>query len=306
MGEQFLDNNEKMNMSPAVRAALLAIDKNFSEEPVGESKQQIITALESTMMKALHGLPEELAKQTGSVDAEILDTRANQLIQELVSHQDPIERAKLQTELIYQYIALISRVQGSGEKAFTPELAREIGEMDCTLSAWSLKEKLKSSGVKDIGFQFGYPSGHAVGIVKLANGNILYVDAQNGFAAKIETKHVQDSEHQDTAYQIFEITNSKRLSGEIPNEGRVEMARPNGSSYIPKYLGIRKDGTLHTLGNMHMLTNPESPVYSTETAKHFREQLKNDPTEWKRFEQIVDRVADGKVIQETRFGEESS
>src|SRR3989338_6600328 len=110
MEERFLGNKEKKKMSPALRAALLAVDEKFSEEPIGESKQEIITALESTMMRALHGLPEELAKRTGSVDAEILNARADQLIQELASHQDPIERAKLQTELIYQYITLMSRV----------------------------------------------------------------------------------------------------------------------------------------------------------------------------------------------------
>lgn len=72
---------------------------------------------------------------------------------------------------------------------------------------------------------------------------------------------------------------------------------------MPKYLGVRKDGVLHTLGNMHMLVNPESPVYGTETARRFREQLKNDPVEWKKFESLVNQVDGGRVIQETHFGE---
>ncbi len=276
----------------------------FSGELEG-NETEIKAAIEQAILDSIKGLPEELAKKLGTVDPAPLKERAGQLLSEIQQESDPQKRAGLQKELIFQHIALISRVQNGGDKGFIPSVAREVDGLDCSLSAWALKEKLASAGVPDLQYEFGYPSGHAVGIVSIADGRKLYVDAQNGFVSEIEVQQVQDEANPDTAYPIYEVTKSSRLSGNIPGEGEVALARPDGSDYLPKYLGIQESGLLHSIGNLHMLVSKESPTYNTETAARFRDALNNDPAEWEHFQQFVEKIAGGKVIQETEFEKQS-
>ena len=160
------------------------------------------------------------------------------------------------------------------------------------MSAWSLKEKLSTTNQADLTFDFGYPADHAVGVVTIADGRRLYVDAQNGYIAQVELETVEDPDQPKTAYPISKIAQSTRLTS---------PRRPDGSDFLPTYLGVRKDGALHTLGNMHMLINRESPVFDTQVAERFRASLEQKMENWKKFEQLVNIVADGAVIQETKF-----
>ncbi len=267
------------------------------------SVDEIKSRIEATILEEVRGLPEELAQRQGIGEVSAFLARAQELTQKLESEEDLQRRSELQVELVYQYIAAISQVQRTGDKAFTPALARELGEMECSLSAWSLKEKVLSSGVSDISFDFSYSPGHAAALLTVADGKKLYVDAQNGFVARVELNQVTDEQNPDTAYPIFEITASEILPGHLPDGREVTLTRPNGSSHMPQYLGISKDGTLHTVGNMHMLINQESPVLNTQVAKQFRATLGERPSEWATFEKMVEKIADGKVIEETRFAQ---
>lgn len=252
------------------------------------------------IMESVKGVPEALAARHG-VDAEALNRRAEELLAQMDPEMEPSELARLQTELIYQYITLTSRVQNQADRGFTPALAKETEGMDCTLSAWSLKQKLEAAEVPNLKFEFAYPSDHATGFVTDALGRQLYVDAQNGFIAEVRTQEITDPENQDTAYPIFEVTSSDIIKGHIPGEGEVAVTRPGGSGYVPKYMGIRKDGALHTVGNLHMLSNPESPIYETMVAKKFRQTSHDDPQLPAKLEMFSGKIARGKVIQETEF-----
>ncbi len=322
--------------------------KSEKKVTVENFKQEI----EQSILNGVRGLPEALAEKLKTVDASLLNQKAEELLSQITKEQNPQRLAELQTELIYQYIGVISRVQNGGDKGFIPSVAKEVEGLDCSLSAWALKEKLQSAGVQKISFEFGYPPGHAVGVVKVADGRQLYVDAQNGFVEEVQLEQVNDPNNPDTAYPIFEVKASKRITGHLPNEGEVTRTRSEGSDYVPKYLGVREDGLLHSLGNMHMLANPTSPTFYTESARRFREGIgmpELEPTlyeagkkamekwrtdsaqdnklqkylgeemgtdlnkamlyteKWKsyytKFEGLVEKVAGGKTIYDTEFGE---
>ncbi len=275
------------------RAAFEAIGVSIESPETGQ--EAFIKQFDRSMLEAVKGIPEELAERLGTADASEINARIDGLRSRLESETDPAARAEFQIQLIDQIVTLISNVQGSGEKAFTPSLARELGEMDCSLSAWSLKEKLSATEQDDVSFEFGYPADHAVGMVTVADGRRLYVDAQNGYIAEVELETVVDPDQPNTAYPISKISRSTRLT---------PPRRPGGSDYLPTYLGVRKDGTLHTLGNMHMLINRDSPVFNTQVGEKFRTSLDQKIENWKKFEQLAGEIAGGAVIQETKFYEQ--
>lgn len=296
------------NLLKPANAALEAIvgSEVGAESSVEALKQQ----LEDSILKGVEGLPELLANQLGTVNADLLNEDAQRLLKEIEKESDPDKLSALQVELIFRYIAITGRVQNGGDKGFLPTVTKEVQGMDCSLSVWALKQKLQN--VKELKFAFGYPVEHAVGIIEIADGRTLYVDAQNGFVEEVQLQEVQDPNTPDTVYRIFEVKEKKTLSGHLPKEGEVTMTRPEGNDYVPKYLGIQKDGLLHTLGNMHMLLNPESPVFQSATAKRFREQLgmPDDAMDWrhyyKPFEDFLQTFKDGKEIFDTKFNTKES
>lgn len=236
----------------------------------GESKYQ---TLEEAVLGEVHNLPDQLANQLETADVPLLNTQAETLLIKIFEERDQHNLAELQIELIYQYLGIISNAQNGGDKGFIPRGAREVSGLDCSLSALALKEKLQTAKVPNLAFQFGYPPGHAVAIIQIADGRNLYVDAQNGFVEEVEFGKVLDSENTDTAYPLFEIKSSKRIPGNVAGLGKTTLVRQGGSGYVPKYLGVQEDGLLHTLGNMHMLTNPTSPMFYTKVARDFRAGL---------------------------------
>lgn len=346
---------EKKELTPEETRQLagVAIEAISGQKLEGEiTAANLEEKIENSILDGVRGLPESLAEKLNTVDASLLNGKATELLTQISQEQNPQRLAELQTELIYQYIGVISRVQNGGDKGFVPSVAKEVGGLDCSLSAWALKEKLQSAGVSNISFEFGFPPGHAVGVIKVADGRRLYVDAQNGFVEEVDLEQVNDPDNPDTAYPIFEVKASKRIAGHLPNEGEVTRARQEGSDYVPQYLGVRKDGLLHTLGNMHMLANPGSPTFYTEAAKRFREGVGMPEPEpvlyeagkktlerwqaagavdadwdkyvaeemgeklpqaveynqqwskyWEKFNRLVDKVAGGKTIYDTKFGE---
>lgn len=270
------------------------------------------------MMEGVHELPEKLALHLGTVDPAPYLQEAFYLRQQIEHETDNELLSRLQQKLIFQYMAIISRVQNGGEKGITPSVAEEVHGIDCSMSTWCLKEKLQ--GVPRLDYKFGFPSGHAIGIVTLANGQTMYIDAQNGFMSAVELQEAEDENVDRTAYPLYEITKSQSIECELPNEGIVRMTRPDGCDYLPKYLGVREDGLLHTMGNFHMFTNPTSPIFFTKAARQFRRQLGivdhdqgeneapkyvNECNEaWERFDEgTLKSIAKGATIYETKFGE---
>jgi hypothetical protein len=268
----FENESSQENLKPAVikntQAAEMVIGKPVEGEVTAEN---YLAHLEQTILDNVNGLPEELAEQLG-LNTEPFNQRVAELQEAISSEDDPDKLAELQHELIYQHIALTSSVQNGGDKGFTPAVAREVQGMDCSLSAWSLKERLGDSA-KLQGFEFGYPPGHAVGIVTDSRGDKLYVDAQNGFVSRVELEQVYDENVPNTTYPIYEIKSEEPIKGHLPDGSEVHMTREGGVAYVPKYLGIKEDGVHHTIGNMHMLYNATSPTYGTEEAYRFREYL---------------------------------
>lgn len=271
-------------------AAVEAIGSNASPEISPENFRDV---LEQSMMQKVNGLPEKLAEEAKTADIATYKEEVRKTLESLEKETDAASIAELQVQLISLHVSLISKVQNGGEKGFIPGLAEEVSGLDCSLSAWSLKEKLSEANTGNMQFAFGYPPNHAVGVITDALGRTLYVDAQNALIAEVQLQEVSDPDHPQTAYPIYEITHQTMLYADV-QEG--------GSNFIPKHLGIRPDGILHTLGNFHMLVNKESPTYDTETGKAFRTSLHESPEEWRRFQKFVDTIAGGDVIQETRFG----
>lgn len=341
-----LPDKKELSLNP-VDAAGVAIAAIRGDEVAKEITAEEITAenlmknIEDSILEGVRKLPELFADKLNTVDAVGLNDRANNLLSKIKQEQDPKKQAELQTQLIYQYIGIISSVQNGGDKGFIPSVAKEVDGLDCSLSAWALKEKLQSAEVPNMYFEFGYLLNHAVAVIKVADDRSLYVDAQNGFVQEVELEEVKDKDNQDTAYPIFEITKSNRIKGYLPgypDDIETTRARPEGSDYVPQYLGVREDGLLHTLGNMHMLINPNSPTFYTESAKRFRagigmlepdpdlyeagrnrylleeevewegklkgkaeEYNKNWEKYWEIFKPLIDKVAGGKTIYETKF-----
>lgn len=273
---------------------------NTSIETIGGDAQSEITpenfrtALEQSILEKVKSLPERLAAKVDAIDLDDYRARVEATLEQIRKETDNERLAELQVELISHFISLISKVQNGGDKGFIPSVAEEVEGLDCSLGAWALKQKLSEANSANLKFEFGYPPNHAVGIITDATGRRLYVDAQNALISEVQLQEVHDDSVPNTAYPIYEIISSNMIFSDVPQ---------GGSDYVPKYLGIREDGTLHTLGNYHMLVNKESPTYNTETAKKFRESLHNSPEEWRRFQQFVDMTAEGKVIQETKFGQ---
>lgn len=250
-----------------------AASRGISETPMECDSEKFKSQLEQSMLEGVHGLPERLGVRMGTMDPAPYLERATELRAQMEKVSDKEALAKLQQELIFQYLAIISRVQNGGDRGITPAIAEEVGGIDCSLSAWCLKEKLQ--GVPNLNCGFGSPTGHAVCIVTLANGQTLYVDAQNGFAINVQMKQVRDDKVSKTAYPIYEVDEDKnqRITATLPREGEVNMTRTDGCDYMPKYFGVREDGLHMTIGNYHMLLHPTSPIFTTEAAKRFRQQL---------------------------------
>ena len=287
-----LSEKQIEEFSNAVIEAVSGISQESTGEIDSENFQDRIT---ESILENVRGLTEHLALEFGSVDVESIEEKVQLLHRKIEAESDPDALAHLQIQLIQQHVALICQVQNGGDKGITPSIAKEVHGIDCTMSSWALKEKLQS--VRELSFNFGYPSGHAVGVVNLADDRTLYVDAQNGLLEEVQLEEVEDENNLDTAYPIYQIMESAQSSGGIPHE-EITGIRKEGSGYIPRYLGIREDGILHTIGNLHMLTNEESPIYDTETARQFRESLGQNS---QNFDLFVDKVTGGKVIQETKF-----
>ena len=110
------------------RAAFEAI--GVSIESPETDREAFIEQFDRWMLEAVKGLPDELAERLDTVDVKEINDKLAQLRSQLESEIDPTTRAELQIQLIDQIVTLISNVQGSGAKAFTPSLARELGEMD--------------------------------------------------------------------------------------------------------------------------------------------------------------------------------
>jgi len=227
--------------------------------------------LEGTMLASVHGLPEKLAHTLGTVDPAPFLERAEALRGQIGRETEPKKIAELQTDIIYQYIAIISKVQNGGGEGFTPALAREVNGMDCSLSAWSLKEKLQ--GIPHLQFKFGYPPGHAIGVVTLADGRKLYVDAQNGFAREVSFLKPIGTKETGAAYEIVEVQQGEKVLGELPNGEKVSITRADGCEYVPNYMGMSESGVLLTTGNMFMFAFPTSQAYFSNTGRTFRKNI---------------------------------
>lgn len=272
--------------------AIDAIGGKISAEKI--TPENFKEKIENAILDGVQGLPELLAEKLKKVDIESFNARAEELLSKIAETEDTKNLAELQIELIYQYIGIISRVQNGGDKGFTPALAKEFQGLDCSLSTWALKEKLQNSKVPHISFEFGYPPEHAVALITLADGRRIYTDAQDGFVEEpnLEQEQVSDPQNTDTAYPIFEITSSKRILGHLPDGGEVTHTRPEGGEFHHKYFGARKDGLLHTLGNMHMLLNPGSITFYSESARRFRAGLgmpEMEPSLYQSWKAVVER-----------------
>jgi len=259
---------------------------------------------EQKMLKWVKNLPEEISENLWVDGVDKINECASEIVMKIKEESNLEKIADLQIQLIFQYIALTSRVQNWWMHWVLPWICREINWLDCSISTWCLKEKLEASGIDNIDFSFWCPSWHVVWVIKLADERQLYVDAQNWFINEVELNQVYDEDHLDTAYPIYEIVNSKLLSGNIPTIWSTSMARKEGSNYLPQYLWIDKSWVSLTIWNFHMMAlepDEDMKTYSTNIASKFRHKLHNDITQWKKFEEFVSQETWWKVIQETKF-----
>jgi hypothetical protein len=261
---------KEIDFAVGIQATHTVMTSKESEEQIADIS---LENLKEEMFRGVHGLPERLAGILGTVDPGPYLKRADEL-REALAHEDrPEEEAKLQQQLIFQYMSIISRVQNGGDRAITPALAEETKGLDCSLSGWCLQEKLRD--VPNLECKIGNPVGHVVNIITLANGQTLYADAQNGFMSSIEWKEVKDPACPDTASPIYEVDESKtrRIACELPDGSTTLMVRPDGCDYTPKHFDVSEDGLRPTIGNFHMLLSPTSPIFGTEAAERFRAKL---------------------------------
>ncbi len=268
--------SEKESTLAEKRLFLRASSTAITKKPSSDEKidpDQPFKLLESQMLEGVHGLPERLATKLGTIDPAPFLLRAEELRTAIEDEKNLEARALLQQQLIFQYISIISRVQNGGDKGFTPAVAEDVQGLDCSLSAWCLKEKLQD--VPGLECKFGNPIRHVVNIITLADGRTMYVDAQNGFMSAIEWKEVKDDQFPETAYPIYEVdeTKTERISGNLPDGSTTLMTRSDGCDYTPQHFGVSDDGLLLTLGNLHMFLLPTAPTFPTETAKLFRKEL---------------------------------
>lgn len=307
-----MPDKKELKPKEIIKCANAAIESIGGKEQKELNEENWKEAVEKSILNGVHELPELLADKLKTVDGPLFNAKAEEILSQISQEQDFAKIAQLQIELIYQYIGIISRVQNGGDKGFTPLVAREVNGLDCSLSAWALKEKLQASGVENISFEFGYLPGHAVGVVTLADKSKMYVDAQNGIVEKVDLEEVSE-EDTKTAYPIFKITTRERMVGHLPSEEATTRTNKTGSDYTPGWIGIQEDGILHTLGNMHMFINPSSGIFNTEAAEKFREGLNiNVPVSelsgeqwtsyWEKFDKLVEKLKGGKTIYDTKWG----
>ncbi len=334
-GEIMLKEESELAPEEVVELTVIAIEAITGKEPEAEiTIKNFAEKIESSIILGVKNLPETLVAEFKTFDIPAHSEKVAELLFKISQENNVKQLSELQMALIGQYINIISKAQNGGDKGFIPAVASEVKGLDCSLSVWSLKEKLQSAGVSDISFEFGYPPGHAVGVVTVADGRLIYVDAQNGFIAEVELEQVIDSNNFDTAYPIYKIISSKQILSSLPAEKENAIMQHESSKYMPQYLGVREDGLLHTLGNMHMLINPSSLTFYTESARRFRAGIGmpepkpglhyvrgsnrfsgkkeegvnaeyNLPWEsyWEKFNRLVTKVSGGKTIYETKFGE---
>src|SRR3989344_4516335 len=207
---------------------------NNSIEAIGSNAQgaeitpeNFRATLEQSIVERVRGLPERLAEKVGTIDLDDHKKRVEATLEQIRQETSNERLAELQVELISHIISLISKVQNGGDKGFIPSVAEEVEGLDCSLSAWALKEKLAEANLANLKFEFGYPPNHAVGIITDAKGRRLYVDAQNALISEVKLQEVHDDSVPNTAYRIYEIISSNMIFSDVPQ---------GGSDYMPTYL----------------------------------------------------------------------
>lgn len=220
------------------------------------------------LIKAVEELPELIGEKLG-LDFHVFGEKATNIIDSLRLEDEIGIRSDKQVELIFTYLAMITRVQGKTDDAFTPELAKERAEINSTLGCWSLKQKLESSGVEDVSFDFGYTPNQEVGVVRIANGKTLYVDTRTGFVAEITLQEKKKEESDASVASLYDVLS---LS---PILNPDESPKP-GIEKVPTQMRIEHNGTLQWLGKLALLSDTESSMYTSDTATQFRDAIEND------------------------------
>jgi len=280
--------------------------KLINNNDISLSNSDFKTAFEKEMLKWVKWLPEKISSKLWVNGIDEINNYANNIKDKIQLETNKEKVADLQIQLIFQYIALTSRIQNWWMHWVLPSISQEINWLDCSISTWCLKQKLEQDMVWDISFSFGYPSWHAVWVIELADGRLIYADAQNWLISEIEIKQVYDEKNRETCYPIYEILKHNTLSWDIPTLWKTSLIREWWNDYIPKYLWITQNWIYWTLWNFHMMAlkdNKDKKTYSTNTANQFRNFLNNDPDNWKKFEDFVSVEIWWKVIQETIFEE---
>jgi hypothetical protein len=184
---------------------------NFSDF----NKEEIRAWLFKTIMVDIDKLVEELGL---NVDSE--------LVKKIRNSKDINKKADLEFEYIKkvhdQVDKLTEKFDNSGNKSTKwdswPKKMRETKEFNCvgaTLIGFNLLEK---GGIKSY---YGNPVGHVVNIVKLSNGDWLYVDFRNGPKNVIK---IEPEEASLSGVTVLKIQNSEIDYKFIPIYDNLEAA----------------------------------------------------------------------------------
>lgn len=209
--------------------------------------------IENELLLELDWLPETIWIQSWVLNKNYVDWYSKytkHLESQIKTESDLKKKSELQIDLIYQHINLIKQVQWSWSKWFTPKLAKENLELDCSLGSRSLKKKLDDANLWDIKISFWMPPDHTVSIVTLADWRIIYADAQNWYLWEINIKLEFWAKENWYASDFYAITDFTLIEWKNHDWSKISI-REWQKYFIPKYLWISNNWLQNTIWNIH-------------------------------------------------------
>ncbi len=159
----------------------------------------------------------------------------NALVERLDQAENDKEKSEAQKELIKSVVKQISSIP-AGKWAFYPNEIERRRKINCSGSALLCGHILNKVGINT---EYGYPAGHAINFVRLADGSLEYIDAHgNIIKDNIESEEeiiggvkVRKINDKDIEYKLIPIFSQKDSIGTmLGNLESLKISAQKGDS----------------------------------------------------------------------------
>lgn len=182
-------NPEKWPTEPSVEVEKAKTFETWQNLVTGEKKEPDtkVENLENEQFKELlHKEVEDKLDET----TKVLDVKLDEaFVERMNKEENSKEKARMQKEIVKSVVEQLNSIPHD-KWAFTPQEIEKRKKMNCSGAALLCGHILNKAGIKT---EYGYPAGHAMNFVELADGSIEYVDARTNVIEDIKTEEEEVS-----------------------------------------------------------------------------------------------------------------